>query len=100
MTVAEWIELLLAIGVALGGGGALIAFWTWARGRINKLDAEVAVLKAWRHTIEVRCRDRRDDIRAIFERIDEVKDVVSEKAAETAAAIGRLEGKLSLGEQS
>ena len=77
MTVLDWIGLLLAVGVALGGGSALIAFWTWARGRINKLDAEVAVLKAWRATIETRCRDRRENIRAIFEKIDEVKSAAS-----------------------
>lgn len=73
-------------------GAALIGFWAWARSKISKVDRDTAVLKAWAATIDVKCKERREDIHGLYDKFDEVKTAIASNDSETAKALGRLEG--------
>jgi len=76
-------------------GGALIGFWIWARAKICTTAEQTAALSArletWKAEIDKRCTGHRDNIGKIFNKLDEVKDCVSEKHTQTVQAITRLE---------
>lgn len=87
MESKDWLYLGLLM---FGGGG----FWVWARSHITQLTAEMAVLKAWAKTVDVRCRDRNRNMIKIFDKIEDLKTAIATRETETAKALGRIEGKL------